>query len=86
VFAATDRLADVEHLAPRFFSEVIGMDYADCIITDESSIWDFHAEADNESYFERIVEVYGVNVRDIESGNIVEILERLRLLSSSDLV
>ena len=82
-FASTDRLAEVEYLAPRFFDEVIGMDYGDCLITDESSLWDFHAEADNEQFFARIQEIYGVNVRDIESGRIVDILLRLKLLSPS---
>jgi hypothetical protein len=82
-FASVHRVAGVEDLAPRFFAEVIHMDYAECFISDESSLWDFHAEPDNEHYFQRIAEVYGVNVRDIESGNIVEILERIRLLSAS---
>ena len=81
--ASVERLAEVEYLADRFFTDVIEMDYGDCFISDESSLWDFHAEADNERYFERINNIYGVNVRDIESANIVEILERIRLLSPS---
>ncbi|MBL8998812.1 MAG: hypothetical protein JNL44_15975 [Gemmatimonadetes bacterium] len=82
-FAAVDRLTMVEYLAPRFFSEVLQVDYADCFVSDESSLWDFHSESDNEEYFERIAERYGVNVRDIESSRIVDILERIRLLSPS---
>jgi hypothetical protein len=82
-FASADRVAGVEDLAPRFFAEVIEMDYADCYISNESSLWDFHAESDNEHYFGRIADIYGVNVRDIESGNIVDILERIRLLAPS---
>lgn len=82
-FASTDRLAEVEYLAPRFFDEIIGMPYGDCLITDESSLWDFHTQADNEQFFARIQEIYGVSVRDIDSGRIVDILLRLRLLSPS---
>ena len=83
VFASTERLSGVEDLAPRFFSEILGLDYADCLITDESELGDFRVEATSDLFYDRIAEVYGVNVRDIESGNIVEIMERLRLLASS---
>lgn len=82
-FASTERLAVVEPFAPRFFAEIIGMGYNDCLVTDESSLWDFHVQADNEQFFVRIRDVYGVNVRDIESASIVAILERLKLLSPS---
>jgi hypothetical protein len=79
-FASGDRLAEVEDLAPKFFAEVLEMDYAECFISDESSLWDFTDEADISAYVIRIREVYDV---DIDSGNIVDILERIRLLSSS---
>jgi hypothetical protein len=35
------RLEAVEHLAPRFFREVLEYDYADCLITDESDLLHF---------------------------------------------
>lgn len=82
-FAPADRVAKLEDVAPKFFREIIGIDFRDCLITDESSLWDFHFDADNETMFKRIDAVYGVDVRDIESGDIADILERLRLLSSA---
>lgn len=82
-FAPMDRLSEVEHLAPKFFSEILELDYADCLVTDESSLWDFHADPDNTLYFARILEVYGTDVADIDSGRLVDILERVRLMSSS---
>lgn len=37
-FASDDRLQAAEHLAPRFFAEIIGIDYDDCWISDYSAI------------------------------------------------
>ncbi|HET6228665.1 MAG TPA: hypothetical protein VFE05_01225 [Longimicrobiaceae bacterium] len=68
----------LEDLAAGFFREVLELDYDDCVITDESSLWDFHGENDNEPYFRRIEEVYHVDVRDIASGNLADILERIQ--------
>jgi hypothetical protein len=42
--ASQDRLTVVEPWAPRFFAEVLQMDYMDCLITDESTLWDFVAD------------------------------------------
>ena len=39
--APQDRLAVVEPWAPRFFEEVLRRDYSECLITDESTLWDF---------------------------------------------
>jgi hypothetical protein len=48
------------------------------LVTDESSLWDFHSEETNEEYHRKIMEVYGTDVSDIESGNLVRIFERIR--------
>lgn len=39
--AAQDHLAAVEHLLPRFVREILGWDPDDCLITDESDLFDF---------------------------------------------
>lgn len=46
-------------------------------ISDQSSLWDFHPNETNQSYFRTISLLYGVYVSDIEFGNIAEILERI---------
>ncbi len=51
------------------------MDWA--FISDESSLWDFHGELSNAELQERINDVYGVDVSDIESGNVADILKRI---------
>jgi hypothetical protein len=53
------------------------LDLEEAFITDQSSLWDFHVEENNDAPVAKIREVYGVDVSDIESGNLVEILDRI---------
>ena len=41
VFAAQERIDDFERAAVEFFRAVLGMDYGECIVTDESRLSDF---------------------------------------------
>jgi hypothetical protein len=53
------------------------MTYENCLVTDESSLWDIHLEESNERYFQRILDTYGTDVRDLGHARIVDILERV---------
>jgi hypothetical protein len=75
--APTVEIEPYEPLAGEFFEKVLAMNYGECLVTDESSLWDFHGEETNEEYHRKIVEVYGVDVSDIESGNLVQIFKRI---------
>jgi hypothetical protein len=46
-------------------------------ISDESILWDFDPEATEEDIHLKIKNAYGIDVSDITSGNIVEIIERI---------
>ena len=37
-FAATDRIAAVESLAPKFFQEILDLNYEECLITDDQRL------------------------------------------------
>jgi len=76
--APTVEIERYEPLACEFFEQILVINYHECLVTDESSLWDFHDEKTNESYHHKIVEVYGVDVSDIESGNLVQIFQRIR--------
>ena len=76
--APTVEIEQYEPLANEFFEKILAMNYNECLVTDESSLWDFHSEETNEEYHRKIVEVYGVDVSDIESGNLVRIFKRVR--------
>ncbi len=58
-----------------FIRRVLNLDWA--WISDESSLWDFHADDTNEKMWAKILEVYGVDVSDIESAKLPEILNRI---------
>jgi hypothetical protein len=64
-------------LARDFFRRILEMDYENVFISDQSSLYDFFMEP-VEVYQERIEAEYGVDVSDIEDGNLVRIFERLR--------
>lgn len=82
-FASQDRMTAVEPLAPRFFEEVVGLDYWECLVTDESDLWDFASVLDPERASEveemlnRMDLHYFVESRSVGSTRIVELLEYL---------
>jgi hypothetical protein len=76
-FAPAHRIAEHPDLARDFFYRILNLNYDQCFISDESSLWDFHGEDDNNHLVERILLTYGVDVSDIESGNLADIFTRL---------
>ena len=74
-FAAQERVSTHPELAKDFVCRVLGLDWA--WISDESSLWDFHHDETNDALISKINEVYSVDVSDIESARLSEILERI---------
>ena len=74
-FASRQRVDAHPELAEDFTRRVLNLDWA--WISDESSLWDFHSSDDNSALIAKIKEVYGVDVSDIESARLSEILERI---------
>jgi len=74
----TERVARHEDVARGFLPRILGIEFDQCFISDESNLCDFHCEDSNEACFQRIQQVYGVDVSDIESGNLAEIFERIK--------
>lgn len=76
------RLDAVEHLAPRFFREVIGWAYEDCLVTDESDLYDFtdltgDQVAEAARMLDRMEAYYAIDGRAANSTRIVELLQLL---------
>ena len=67
----------LESIASDFFERIFEMDRDDCLITDESSLWDFHSEISNEPFYSKILEAYGIDVSDVERGNLAKIFRRI---------
>jgi hypothetical protein len=76
-FSPQEKVEIHSELRDDFVRRVLKLDWA--WISDESSLWDFHTNETNQSYVRTISLLYGVDVSDIESGNIAEILERIAL-------
>ncbi|MBZ5549345.1 MAG: hypothetical protein LAO22_15535, partial [Acidobacteriia bacterium] len=70
-----ERVSAHPELAEDFVYRVLELDWA--WISDESSLWDFHRDETNDALISRIKEVYGVDVSDIQSARLSEILERI---------
>jgi hypothetical protein len=76
-FAVSGKAESHIVLAADFFEKILGLDYGDCFITDESSLWDFHTEESNAHLNLKIHDVYGVDVSDIEDAKLVKIFDRI---------
>jgi len=76
-FAATYRIEEHPDLARDFFRRILDLNYDECFISNESSLWDFHHEETNDDLNEKILLTYGVDVSDIESGNLADVFARL---------
>jgi hypothetical protein len=74
-FAPQGRVRANPELAEDFIHRVLELDWA--LISDGSSLWDFHTEETNDAFIAKIRSIYGVDVSDIESAKISEILERI---------
>jgi hypothetical protein len=74
-FASQERVSAHPELTEDFVHRVLELKWA--WISDESSLWDFHQDETNDSLISRIKELYDVDVSDIKSARLPEILERI---------
>lgn len=77
-FASAARFERLKHLAPRFFSEVLKMEYSDlAFVSDLSDLHDFTGPGSMDEFFERFESHYLIDPRQIGSTRIVDLLELL---------
>jgi hypothetical protein len=81
-FASQEKVSADESLSEDFIQRVLGLNWA--WISDESSLWDFHTEQTNDHLVAKIREVYGVDISDIKSARLWEILERIKHLKAAE--
>jgi hypothetical protein len=74
-FASDVEISQFTSLQDKFVNDVLGIEWA--LMTDESSLWHFHAEENNDAYYAKIRELYGVDVSDVEGANIAKILAKI---------
>jgi hypothetical protein len=77
-YASTERVHALAGVARDFMPKILGYEYDQCFVSDESSLWDFHHDETNAAYHNKIALLYEVDVSDIENGNLAAIFERIR--------
>lgn len=75
--ASTAEIDQYSIIAYDFFQKILEMDYDNCFVSDESSLWEFPNTSDKVRVFELIEQTYHVDVSDIQTGNLVQIFKRL---------
>ena len=76
-FASTREISAYKEIATNFLEKVFGMDRRSCLISDESSLWDFRADQSKREVLRRIQESYGIDVGDVKDGNLITIFKRI---------
>jgi hypothetical protein len=74
-FASDDLISKHAALSDDFVRRVLEIDWA--WISDESTLWDFHMDENNDALCDKVIEIYGVEVSDIGSAKLSEILDRI---------
>ena len=77
-FASTERVDRYPDIAERFLREIVGFtSKSPVFISDQSSLGDFSIGDGAKEYVKKIRQVFGIDVTDIESGNLADIFERI---------
>ncbi len=80
-YGPPDRILQYRWLAADYLQMVLGQ--TDALVSDESTLWDFHDEATNDAYYQLTLERYGVNVSDVPDALLIDILEKINRESTS---
>jgi hypothetical protein len=74
--ASTENINQFAEIENDFIRNIVDLKWA--FLGDESSLWDF-AEGDSlDELYRKIEERYGVDVSDVEGGNMAKIFERIK--------
>ncbi len=76
-FASDDRIRQHEALATDFMDRILGLKHEECFVSDQSSLWNFHEQESNDFLYKRVLDVYGIDISDLEGAIIADILERI---------
>jgi hypothetical protein len=74
-FASNEAASRYPELRDDFVHNVLGLEWA--WISDESSLWDFHSDEDNSDIYQKIGEIYGVDVSHIAGANLAQIFAEI---------
>ena len=75
-YSDTSQIDGLEDMASDFFENILDMDYYQCFISDESSLFDFGR--DEHEILGKINAVYNLGLTELGDGNIVRLLKMIR--------
>lgn len=75
-FAPTSGIDMFQTIAEDFMKRILDLDSEECLITDESSIYDF-VDFTEAELRRRIQEAYDLDISEIKTGNLLEIFRRI---------
>lgn len=81
--APTSEIDMFQSIAEDFMKRITGLDYEECLITDESNIFDFIDFTESE-LSRRILDAYDLDISEIKTGNLLEIFRRIHKRERSD--
>lgn len=74
--APTSGVDMYQTIAEDFMKRILELDREECLITDESSIFDF-VDFSEAELRRRIRQAYNLDISEIKSGNLLEIFQRI---------
>ena len=75
--ASTTGIEKFDKIAEDFMQRIFDLGVGDYLITDESSLWDFTLAADLNDVHRKIKPEFDLDVPDLKSGKLLEILSKL---------
>ena len=76
-FASTIEVDRLKNIARDFLARVLDLNPDECLISDESSLWDFHDQETNDVFYEKTRNIYGVDVSALEGANLCAIFRKI---------
>jgi hypothetical protein len=80
-FASTVEVDRFRDVGRDFLAKVLDLNPDQCFISDESSLWDFHSQETNDALYEKIRNIYGVDVSGVEGARLCAIFRKIAKLN-----
>lgn len=84
-FTSAEGLEAHEELAQRFFPEVLGLNFDDCFVSDESSLSDFYDDTrTKEQVHAKLKDCFGLDASTIQDDRLVAVFDAISSKKSED--
>jgi hypothetical protein len=78
-YAETKRVKSHEDLTIDFLDKILGLNYYDCFISDETSLADFNEDEEFKlDIIGKVKDIYGVDITDTFDKKLVDVLDKIK--------